>query len=399
MIANRYHRLALAFVAAALVLAGCAGDDGDEAPGANPNATIETGDRFEVERWRGEGDNAHTAQGRVLLNGRPVANVGLRVNAYRLRIDDDGRFSYRVANSLARRYPISVDDVAAATIEGDELSSAERAALREAQGAITVAYRLSEIEVEPRPNATLVIRGRLTARDGTPPAPAALFSYRLSGRVVDADGRPRANAVVLTQTLDREGSTFSTPTDARGRYRSFYWPRGDDPVTLSVAEGQESWELSTPLTLPRFRSARLDVRLGDQGSIAPPTVTAEPGAFYDGVLVGPLLDGKPLVPLAGTWPGEDGRFQLVLSSSAGNGTLSLYEAPGYYFSRTAAEPGRTVQRSLWPTQLRREAPRGLGARDLAPERWNSGSAPSPHMGHSSHMPHSSPMPHSSHGGG
>src|SRR5918992_992719 len=236
-IANRYHRLAIASVAAALVLAGCAGDDGDEAPGANPNATIETGDRFEVERWRGEGDNTQTARGRVLLEGRPVANVGLHVNAYRLRSDDDGRFSYRVANGLARRYRISVDDAAAATIDGDELGSAERAALLEAQGAITVAYRLSELEVEPRPNATIVIRGRLTARDGTPPAPAALFSYQLSGRVFDAAGRPRANAVVLTQTLDREGSTFSTPTDARGRYRSFYWPRGDEQVTLSVAEG------------------------------------------------------------------------------------------------------------------------------------------------------------------
>jgi hypothetical protein len=321
---------------------------------AAPNAAIETGNRFEVERWRGEGGDTHTAQGRVLLNGRPVSNVGLRVNAYRLRSDDDGRFSYRVANDLARRYLISVDDVAAATIEGDELSGAESAALREAQGAITVAYRLSEIEVERRPNATIVIRGRLTARDGMPPSPAALFSYQLSGRVVDADGRPRANAVVLTLSLDREGSTFSTPTDARGRYRSFYWPRGDEPVTLSVAEGQESWELSTPLALPRFRSARLDVRLSDQDSIAPPTVTAEPGAFYEGVLVGPLLDGKTLVPLEGTWPDEDGRFELVLPSSARDGTLSLYEAPGYYFSRTAAAPGRTVQRSRGVRKLGQE---------------------------------------------
>ena len=365
-IANRYHRLAIASVAAALVLAGCAGDDGDEAPGANPNATIETGDRFEVERWRGEGDNTHTARGRVLLEGRPVANVGLRVNAYRLRSDDDGRFSYRVANDLARRYLISVDAAAAATIDGDELGSAERAALLEAQGAITVAYRLSELEVEPRPNATIVIRGRLTARDGTPPPPIILFSYQLSGRVFDADGRPRANAVVLTQTLDREGSTFSTPTDARGRYRSFYWPPGEEPVTLRVAQADRTWELASPLAMPRFRSARLDIRLGPNGSIALPAVMAEAGAVYEGLLVGPLVDGKPVVPLAGTWPDEQGRFELLLPSSARGKSLSIYEAPGYYFSPAAA-PGTAVEPSLWPKRLPPDAPRTPAVGKLTPE--------------------------------
>jgi plastocyanin len=59
----------------------------------------------------------------------------------------------------------------------------------DAQGAITVAYRLSGVDVEPRPNATIAVP-RVTTRDGTPPPPVVLFGYRLAGRVVDADGRP-----------------------------------------------------------------------------------------------------------------------------------------------------------------------------------------------------------------
>jgi hypothetical protein len=365
IIPNGARWLAIAFVTAALVGGGCSNGDGDVRAGT-PTARIETQDAILVDRWRADSDNTRTTRGRVLLDGRPVANVGLRVNAYRLRSGGDGRFTYRVDSTVPRRYRISVEDVSSATRDGDDLTDAERESLREARGAITVAYRLSEIEAEPRTDG-IVIRGRLTTRDGTPPPPVVLFSYRLSGRVVDADGRPRAEAVVLTRSLDRESSTFSTTTDVRGRYRSFYWPSLDEPVTLSVAEGQESWELSTPLALPRFRSARMDVRLSHHGAIAPPTVTAEPGAVYEGLLVGPLVDGKAVVPLAGTWPDADGRFELVLPSSARNGTLSFYESPGYYFSRTAAEPGRAVQRSLWSTRLPRDAPRRLGTRNLARE--------------------------------
>ncbi len=47
----------------------------------------------------------------------------------------------------------------------------------------------------------------------------SLFTYRLSGRITGADGRPVAGATVVTRTVDREDFwTFSEPSDANGNY-------------------------------------------------------------------------------------------------------------------------------------------------------------------------------------
>jgi hypothetical protein len=355
-IASRARWMPLALVGAALVLAGCGG--GRSASSADtPTTTIETGGGFVVEPWHGADDNTHTAHGRVLLDGRPVANAGLRVDGYRLRSDSGGRFSYRVDSTLARRYRISIDDLSSATVGGDKLSDAERGALRRASGEISVAYRIVQIDLAQRPDGTVALRGRLVTGAGTPPPAVVLFSYRLAGQIRDASGHPLAKAIVLTRSAHGEGSTFSTVSDSRGRYQSFYWPPGEEPVTFGVAMGDQSWELPTPLRLPRFGSARVDVHLGQHGSIALPRVTDEPGAFYEGLLVGPLLDGSPVAPLAATWPDEHGFFELVLPARARRATLSFYEAPGYYFSRAEARPGGAVLQELWPGDVPEHAPR------------------------------------------
>jgi hypothetical protein len=184
-----------------------------------------------------------------------------------------------------------------------------------------------------------------------------LFSYRLAGQIRDATGRPLEEAIVLTRSDHGEGSTFSTLSDSRGRYQSFYWPPGEEPVTFGVAMGDQSWELPTPLRLPRFGSAGVDIHLSHHGVIAQPRVKDESGAFYEGLLVGPLLDGRPVAPLSATWPDEHGFFELVLPARARQANLSFYEAPGYYFSRSEAKPGEIVLQELWPGQPPEDAPR------------------------------------------
>jgi hypothetical protein len=355
-IGTRGRWMPLALVGAALLFAGCGGRASPSSDGTPP-ATIETGDGLVVERWRGAADNTHTARGRVLLDGRPVGHAGLVVDGYCLRTDSHGRFSYRVDSTLARRYRISIDDLSSATVAGDELSDGERRALRRASGEISVAYRVVQVELAQRPDATVSVRGRLATDAGTPPPAVVLFSYRLAGQIRDANDHPLAEAIVLTRSADGEGSTFSTASDSRGRYQSFYWPPGTEPVTFGVAMGDKSWELPTPLPLPRFGSARVDVHLSHHGAIAPPRVMDEPGAFYEGLLVGPLLDGRPVAPLSATWPDEQGSFELVLPARALRTTLSFYQAPGYYFSRAEARPGGPVLHELWPGRLAENAPR------------------------------------------
>jgi hypothetical protein len=212
--------------------------------------------------------------------------------------------------------------------------------------------------------------------DGVPVPPVVLLSYRLSGTITDSSGKPVQGAYVVSRTNDRDYWTFSEPTNAAGRYVSFF-PASDlteaDPVEFSiqVAIGRASY--TTGLRNPTFKrrsSADMDLKLPASGTtMAVPTTTSHAGAIYRGTLIG-VSAGKGVVhPVSATWPDEKGRFQLVLPASVGGKILRFWQSDYQAYQSTLAIPGGQVDLAAWPTALSPRVPRDtafLRAPDTAP---------------------------------
>jgi hypothetical protein len=177
-----------------------------------------------------------------------------------------------------------------------------------------------------------------------------------------------AGATVVTRTLDRNYWTFSAPTDANGRYVSFF-PASDEigsnpvPMNVQVALGPTSYASADDATVSfeRLRSATMNVRLtSDPESLPVPRSTPQQGAIYRGLLVGVSGPAGSVRPISATWPDRSGAFELVLPASTRGQRLRLWESELDAFSRTPARPGGTVDLRAWPRIL---APRA--ARDVA----------------------------------
>jgi hypothetical protein len=206
----------------------------------------------------------------------------------------------------------------------------------------------------------------LTNTRGTPPPPVRLFTYRLSGRIVDTEGKPVKGAVVITRTQDRDFWTFSTASDAQGRYSSFFSASdevGANPVPLSVGVGLGGTNYGgvtgTVADFARLRSSTLDIQLGPGARYTLSKPKAIGGAVYRGVVVGVSGPRGVIKPLSARWPDGNGRFSLVLPSSARGKTLSVWEIERQVFTRVPARPGGRVSLTTWPKTLAPEAPRGL----------------------------------------
>ena len=110
-----------------------------------------------------------------------------------------------------------------------------RGALR-ASGGFSVGYRVSELQAT-RANGHVVVTGRISYEDGSPPPPVVLYTYRLVRHDHRRARAPVAGATVVTRTQDRNFWTFSQPSDASGHYVSFFTASdqaGEDPVPLTV---------------------------------------------------------------------------------------------------------------------------------------------------------------------
>ena len=133
--------------------------------------------------------------------------------------------------------------------------------------------------------------GRVVRADGVPVPPVVLLSYRLSGTITDASGKPVAGAYVVSRTNDRDYWTFSEPTNAAGKYVSFF-PASDlteaDPVEFSIQAAVGRTSYTTGVRNPTFKrrsSAVLDLKLPGSGVAMPlPVSTPVPGAIYRGTL-------------------------------------------------------------------------------------------------------------------
>jgi alcohol dehydrogenase (cytochrome c) len=336
------------------------------APGG---ARIVTGKPLLIRRWQASGSNLQVATGRLLYRGRPVAGARMRVGRYRIPqlTDSAGRFSYRADVTTARRHVVTVASVGSARMNGRPLSATQRAAVLRATSGFNVTYRFTNVSQKKLGNGNILVTGRVSQARGTPPAPVALLTYRLSGKITDAQGRAVQGASVVTRTLDRDFWTFSEPSDANGNYVSFFTAsdkEGADPVPMSVqvALGETAYALPAGrnVNFKRLRSATMDIRLPASGTTLPvPETSSYTGAIYEGLLVGVTRGVKTVRPISATWPDRNGRFRLVLPSSAGGKMVSFWLDRRQVFSRATAAPGVRVTTGIFPSSPRAQAPQRL----------------------------------------
>ena len=326
--------------------------------------------------WRASSPNLTTVTGRVRLRDEPVAAVRVRVGRYDVAAptDADGRFRVAVDSTLAWRLPVSVASAADATIAGRAVTGDERARLARMRSGVNVGYRLADLRATTRGDGTVVVTGRALRADGAPAPPVALVSYRLGGRITDAAGRPVAGATVVTRTLDRNYWTFSEPSDATGRYSSFF-PASDElgsnpvPMTVQVAKGKVSHASGEDenVSFARLRSAVMDVRLTGLPDAMPlPRARAEAGAIYRGLLVGASGPDGIVTPVSATWPDRSGRFELVLPASVRGDRLRFWQVDLQTFAAPAARPGGPFDVAAWPAELPPSAPRDVATLPIPP---------------------------------
>lgn len=385
---------ALLVVAAvlALVLAGCdiGGDDGSEAGSGSTTATAETAAGcpapasgtgaevavskvFVVKEWRVDSENVNDARGCVYLDGKPVEGARVRVDTYTVPTPSaaDGSFVYPVDATLAERHVVVVADADDATVDGAAVDQAGRTELLSAQAGLTVSFKLNGVEAR-RTSDGILVSGRASYGDATetPPPPVVLFSYQLSGVVRDANGKPVGGAVVSTRSIDRDFWTVSDESALDGSYSSIYYPSGEsDPVgfTVRIAVGDEVFEFLPDelVFFKRLRSARMDVDLPPPGfPLGIPPVQTYDGAIYEGLLIGVADGDNPIKPLSARWLDLQGRFELLLPSSAAGKSVTLWESSLYAFSTSEAKPGELVDLGGYPTRLTPQMPQDLGTLEL-----------------------------------
>lgn len=360
---SRKTRLSILAAAAALLV------QVGGATGAQPGAAISVPPPLALTLWTADGDNVAGAQGTIALNGSPVSGVRVRVDGYELRAPTDalGRFVYFADDTRLARHVVSVADASRARTAHAPLTKTEQAAVAAARSAITVAYRVHDLRVSRDPSGRPVVSGRIAYADGTAPPAVSLYSYELSGTVTGSNGKPVEGARVSTRTLDRDYWTVSSPTDARGRYRSLFTASDEGghnpvPMTVRIAKGDLVYEFLAEefVDFQRLRSARMDLRLPPSGyPMALPLPHSYPGAIYEGIVVGVAQADAPARPVSITWPDARGRFRIVLPTSLAGRTVSVWEGTLDLFSRSAAKPGGGIDLRSWPSVLQPDVPRRL----------------------------------------
>jgi hypothetical protein len=211
-----------------------------------------------------------------------------------------------------------------------------------------------------RSDGTVKVTGRVVRKDGVPVPPVVLLSYRLSGTVTDSSGKPVSGAYVVSRTNDRDYWTFSEPTNAAGKYVSFF-PASDlteaDPVEFSIQAAVGRTSYTTGVRNPTFKrrsSAILDLKLPGSGIVMPlPVSNPEAGAIYRGTLVGVSAGSGIVKPVSATWPDVQGRFQLILPASVSGKTLRFWQNDfqTYQTNAVTVTPGGAVDLKAWPTAL------------------------------------------------
>ncbi len=335
-------------------------------------ARIQTPGAVMIQAWDPNTSNTQDVLGHVALGGRPVSGVQVKVDGWVApATDDSGAFTYPADNTMPGRHLVSIASVTGAKVAGRSLTAAERSELMAAKSSISVGYAIDDVTTRSGPEGTVVLSGRLSFGKGQAPHPVQLFSYELSGTITDASGAPVKGAIVTTRTGDHKFWTFSRPTGANGKYTSFLVAadqEGDNPVPMAVAVSVGANAYTEPVVdtvnFAALSSSALNIQLPAtpgatlvKSSLSPQAV---PGALYRGLLVGVVGGkGRLIKPLSAKWLDADGRFQLVLPSSARGTVAKFWEEERQFFSTSVAKPSGRVDPTVYPKTLASDAPQGL----------------------------------------
>jgi alcohol dehydrogenase (cytochrome c) len=334
---------------------------------ASGGARISTAAPVPVRLWNVSSPNTQVVAGRLLLHGKPVRGASMQVDDYTVqgRTDAAGRFFYRIDATIPRRHVVRVLRLAKATLGARPVTAAQRRALIRVRAGFSVGYKVSDLHAVSS-GGHVVLTGRISYGNGAPPPKVVLFTYRLSGTITDAAGHPVAGATVITRTQDRDFWTFSSPSDADGRYVSFFTASdeaGENPVplTVQVASGATPYASATGknVNFSQLHSATMDIRLPPSGALPLPTSRSYPGAVYEGTLVGVSGPAGVIKPLSATWPDATGRFRLVLPGSARGALLRVWEDYSTFFQPKTATPGGAIDTRIWPHIPPGDEPQGL----------------------------------------
>ncbi len=316
--------------------------------------------------WNANSSNLVPVSGKVLLGGKPVSGASVSVDRYVLprRTAADGSFTALVDATLARRHPVTVSAGESARVSGRPLTGAQKATLKSATGGINVGFKIDGLSATKRSDGTVKVTGRVVRADGVPVPPVVQLSYRLSGTITDASGKPVAGAYVVSRTNDRDYWMFSEPSNAAGKYSSFF-PASDlteaDPVEFSIQVAYGRTSYTTGARNPTFKrrsSAVLDLKLPASGvAMQLPTSTPVPGAIYRGTLIGASAGTGVVRPISATWPDVQGRFRLILPASVAGKTLRFWQSDFQTYQTNSVTPGGPVDLKAWPTALSPRVPR------------------------------------------
>jgi PQQ-dependent dehydrogenase (methanol/ethanol family) len=320
-----------------------------------------------VRPWQADSSNVANVQGRLLWNGKPVAGARVSVDGYNVSrpTGRDGAFHFDTDITVPARRLARVISVRGATINGKALTPGQQSAVLAAHGGFSVGYGIVGLRSRVS-GGKVVISGRIVGTRKNPPPPVRLLTYRLSGTITDASGKPVQGAVVITRTQDRDFWTHSSATDASGRYTSFFGASDESaanpvPLSVGVALGNVSYggNLGQVVNFARLKSATMNIQLGNGTSYTVQQPSAHAGAVYSGLVVGVTAGGKVVKPLSETWPTTAGSFSMTLPASVRGRTLTFWQNQRQSFSSFPARPGGRMDISSWPGQLGDAVPTGL----------------------------------------
>jgi len=367
----RRAKLTLCLAAVAIV-AVAAGMLGSAHAASKSAAAIVVPPPTALKKWNAGTDNLIPIQGTVEWNGKPVSGASVRVDTFLepSPTNAQGHFTYLVDGTLLGRHVVTIANASQAKVGGVALTGAEQSELSAAQAAITVDYGIHDLKVSRDSAGRPVVTGQLTDSLGVPPTPVGLFTYQLTGTVVDSDGKPVVGAQVSTRTEDRDYWTVSTFTDSQGRYSSLFTasaetagvPGAPVPFTVRVSKGDLVYQF-LPLEFVEFdrlQSAALNIELPPQGyPLALPLPRSYPGAIYQGVVVGVAQGGQAVRPVTTTWLDKTGHFSITLPKSMAGKTVSVWEGRLQMFSKAQATQGGPIDLQSYPSTLPADVPRDL----------------------------------------
>ena len=188
---------------------------------ATSDGHVDTQSGLFIQEWTAASQNSEIVTGRVVLHGKPVSGVGLRVGDYPLQAftSSSGTFSYRVDTTLPERHVATVSNVARAKIGGKAVSAADGKALLGLHNGFSVGYKIVGLHTSKGSGGNVVLTGRAVFASGKPVPPVVLYTYQLSGTITDAAGKPVVGAIVVSRTA---GSRLLDVLQADRRERALH---------------------------------------------------------------------------------------------------------------------------------------------------------------------------------